>query len=80
MITNEYKSMHPIFKTQVLVNQKPDKPEQCPFYGEQAVSYKQHVDGTKSSYYLTTGIKECCFFSQDECDPSNCMYLMSING
>lgn len=80
MITNEYKTTNPIFRTQVLVDRKPGKPEECPFYGEQAVSYKQYVDNNRKLYHLKTGIKECCFFSQDECDPLNCIYLTTING
>ena len=73
MATNDYEEMSPIFRTTVLVNKKPNKSEECPFYREQAVSYRQPIND--KVYSLKTRIKQCCFFSQKECTLPECKYL-----
>ena len=73
MTTNNYEEMLPVFRTTVLVNKKPSKPYECPFYGEQAVSYKQPIND--KVYSLKAGIKQCCFFSHKECTLPECKYL-----
>ena len=62
MITNNYEEMLPVFRTTVLVNKKPSKPYECPFYGEQAVSYKQPINSKNDKvHHLKTRINNAVF-------------------
>lgn len=79
MTTNNYEEMFPVFRTTVLVNKKPSKPYECPFYREQAVSYRQPINSKNDKvHHLKTRIKECCFFSQKECTLPECKYLETL--
>lgn len=76
MVSKEYENGNPNYQARIAVDYCIRHPEECPFYGEQIIFNKTEI--SKIAYSYDIQIKQCCFFSNKECNPISCKYVTQI--